>query len=110
MSAPARAATSKFIDVLKTGPKTMQQLYQELPDLAHCTIKKKLVRPLTIAQVTQVIQNKENKSFYIQLRDKMPVRFEDTMNDIERQLQPKKLNMKWNFQDNKRFTKDIGRK
>jgi len=104
-----KAATTSLLDALKTGPKTMQQLYQELPQLTHSQIKRKLVRPLTKSEVTEVKMNRENKTFYINLRTDTPTRFDEIIEATEKALQPKKLNIKWDFQSKKRFTKDIGK-
>ena len=100
--------TTQLVEILKTGPKTMQQLYQEMPSVSHRTIKVKMVRPLSRLNVARVKKTPNSKAFHVQLIDPLPKRFEEILQHTERQLNNKKENIKWEFQDNKRFTKLIG--
>eukprot|EP00835_Amoeboradix_gromovi_P001778 NODE_88_length_21932_cov_0.317867.p16 type:complete len:117 gc:universal NODE_88_length_21932_cov_0.317867:2140-1790(-) len=109
MSAPiSKSTTALFIDILQKGPKTMQELYQLMPNLSHCTIKRKLVKPLKRFEVIDVKLNSEVKTFYINLKKIPPFKYEQILEETERNLKPLKLNLKWDFQKNRQFTKDIG--
>ena len=108
--------TKKVYEVLKSNPNfikevvgrikeksmTMQEFYNEFPEVYHVQLKKKVLRPLQNDRIVKVIRDQEQNRFIIKYLGAEESKIEKSLPIIEKAAYPKVLSY---TQDDKRVFK-----